>query len=219
MPGKVLRVGSELVPVSRAATYVRTYTTAGTATTFGYPYYDRFDLDGPSDRLTDGDLLTPTLLNAAPSLRAFRYLQELRDSLTPHLQAIQPVGLRLTESDDEDLDRLATLFDVLPLKATGGVQGTTLSKVLHRKRPHFIPLYDSKVWVMYGGKRSGRIPSDRRRSWGEFFRRLAEEIRSDICQDIETWTDLSTLKGNELSLIRTIDIVAWSWVREHQART
>jgi hypothetical protein len=62
-----------------------------------------------------------------------------------------------------DADFLApVLLNLSHLRIDGagihGATGTVLAQVLHRKRPAFIPLYDSRVYGVYVGGNPALVP-------------------------------------------------------------
>jgi hypothetical protein len=118
--------------------------------TYAYPAYDGFESQADPNRLTDGELLAPILLNVRPTIRAYYSLQSTRPELENWLDTVD-VDQRL-DAQDVDLAHLGRLFGVLD-KGLPDVRGTTLAKVMHRKRPHFIPLYDEMVRRLHGASR------------------------------------------------------------------
>ena len=79
-------VGHVPIPMDTAMGWVLDYTDAArnevATSPYAFPAYDRFD--GGSnrpDRLTDADLLAPTLLNVPVKIRSFYALQRARPAL------------------------------------------------------------------------------------------------------------------------------------------
>lgn len=135
-----MRVGKVRIGVDVAMDWVAQYTDAEanrvSETPFAFPAYDRYDGDtDQSDKLTDADLLAPTLLNVPVKIRSYYALQTIR----PQLE--QALGNELLDQDlatltvDEITDAIAPLYSVLDNAHPWGVQETTLSKVLHRNAP------------------------------------------------------------------------------------
>ncbi len=93
---------------------------------YAYPWYDRLATNGDPDRFADGDLLGPTLLNAAPTIRAFRGLREHRQRLEEALQQVRR-GVDLADASDVDLRALGALYSVLDSPGVPDVRGTTLA--------------------------------------------------------------------------------------------
>jgi hypothetical protein len=84
-----------------------------------------------------------------------------------------------------------------------GIAASKATKILHRKRPHFVPIFDSKVATFYG--------ATARRPW-ELWPRLQADLRCSI--ELVDWlrAGVSTPDNRPLSRLRTVDIVIW----EHQ---
>jgi hypothetical protein len=199
------------------------------ASPFAYPAYDELSTDSGPSELTDGDLLAPTLLNAAPSIAGFYWLRSVRSELESALSAI-PVDLTLQEAVAVGSHTLllAGVIGVLDDDRRRGVRLTTLTKVLHRKRPLFVPLYDQYVRACYvGSSDSHRLQPNRGHTDREFVAILAEAIATDLDAQAATWEHLKGLAQNaassrqvpspEVSQLRVLDVVAWN--RGHTATT
>jgi hypothetical protein len=129
--------------------------------------------------------------------------------------------LTLEAANDQDLENLGRLYAVLD-GSTPGLSGITLSKVLHRKRPGFIPLYDRNVRRLYlrPGVGPARIPAPPRggRSWSEFMVVLAGAMRDDLQAYLPFWRSLAArAKPVALTPLRALDIVAWKLGRQPSA--
>jgi hypothetical protein len=75
----------------------------------------------------------------------------------------------------------------------------TVSKVLHRLRPHLVPVVDSVVRSFYAAPRNNPL--------------LYERLHGDLSAN-RSWLDdlgeeFPTPDGRELSLLRTADIIVW----------
>lgn len=95
---------------------------------------------GP-DELNDGDLLAPLLLNAGPTMAAVYSLQVVRPALEAGLAAIRrDLTLQTAVACGRHGPLLEGLIGVLDAPArVPGIGLTKLTKVLHRKRPLFVP--------------------------------------------------------------------------------
>ena len=92
-----------------------------------------------------------------------------------------PLDARLVEAGAPELALLGELFSVLdsddlPVNARGSI----LAKVMHRKRPAFIPLYDRFVDYCYRGADDAPVAKDRKRTWREFLPLLGQAIIDDL---------------------------------------
>ena len=136
-----VRIGRVPIPVATAVRWIEEYTDAASNRAserpYAFPAYDRYD-GGTADpgTLTDGDLLAPVLLNVQVKIRTYYGLQAIRDRLQEGLR--DPVLAQdLACADPQQMaTAVRALYGVLDEKSPPwGVPGTTLSKVLHRKRP------------------------------------------------------------------------------------
>jgi hypothetical protein len=87
---------------------------------------------------------------------------------------------------------------------TPQLKASTVTKILHRKRPQLVPIFDRRVAAVYGVK--PRTP------W-----RLWEPLRDDLIAN-SSWLTLlaaahQTPDGRQLTALRALDIVLWehSW--------
>ncbi|MFJ5120521.1 DUF6308 family protein [Kitasatospora sp. NPDC088548] len=216
-----ISVGGHRISVAEAAKWVRAYfdeqaNTAAAAAKggkpFAYPVYDRLDTGSGPDGLNDGDLLAPLLLNVAPSIAAVFNLRAVRPELEAALARI-PRDLTLQEAVARGAHRelIEPLVGVLD-RAAGvrGVQGTILMKILHRKRPLFLPLYDTQVYACYcGAAEEFPIKPETGRGWAEFFCRLAEAMAHDLDRQAGQWAVLAAAAPADVSPLRVLDVVAW----------
>lgn len=220
----VVQLGGRSVDVETAAQWIRDYfdeeanaaaAAAPAGKPFAYPVYDRMATGSGPNELNDGDLLAPLLLNAAPSITAAFRLQAVRPALAAGLSAI-PETLTLPDAvaDGRHRPLLEGLVEVLD--APGGVRGvrlTTLTKILHRKRPLFVPLFDQRVMACYWTKMpTPGYPMHRvhGRSRARFYTTLAECIVHDLDTQRDAWEALAAQAPADLSLLRVFDVVAWN---------
>ena len=207
----VIRVGGREVESSVAREWVRAYLN-GARGQFGYPSYDGYRTNADSHRLCDGDLLAPVLLNVQVKISSFADLCACRDELEAALRAV-PVDVDLADADHAVLSSIGELFAVLDSDARPrNVLGTTLAKVVHRKRPSLVPLYDDQVRRTYQVGEQAPLPAVRGRTWAEFMALLAGSIKADLNRAPEFWDEVTTLRpedGPQVSRLRALDIVAW----------
>nr|BFD84257.1 hypothetical protein StreXyl84_36580 [Streptomyces sp. Xyl84] len=222
MNGATVRVGGRSVATDQATLWIRQYfdaeanraaAVAPKGKPYAFPVYDRMDTGSGPNELNDGDLLAPVLLNVAPKPHAVLNLQSVRPDLEAVLAAIPPT---LTLQDAvasgvhaEPLRRIGGLLDgPAPLR---GVGGTILMKIMHRKRPLFLPLYDTRVYACYCGP-GARYPVEEssRRTWAEFLRLLGEAMARDLVEQPGTWKMLTECAPNDVSVLRVLDVIAWN---------
>jgi hypothetical protein len=208
-----LTIGNRRVTTDKAIKWVSDYTSTPEDPNkpYGYPWYDTYDT-GDSPLLVDGDLLAPVLLNVRPSIAAYRSLKGMTEQLNSILREI-PVSASLRDTDD--LSAIGRLYEPLDDENySHGVRGTTLAKVLHRKRPNLIPLFDVEIRKCYStkhGNAAARIPTARNRNWSEYMILLAEAIRDDLRSAPVEWNGVMDANQTDppITLLRCFDIVAW----------
>lgn len=179
---------------------------------YAYPAYDHYDSgSGPFD-LNDGDLLAPALLNATPSVQGFYSLQRVRPRMVEALGRV-PVDANLLDAIEAGTmeSMLGDLVSVLDApEGVPGIQLTKLVKVLHRKRPAFIPLWDKFVRACYLGEDAAfPLAYDRTRSWCAYAVAIAEAMSSDLIEQQAAFDELHGLTP-QVSVLRVLDVVAWN---------
>jgi hypothetical protein len=200
-----LVIGGREVPRRAAFDYAKRYLTEGKG--FAYPFYDGYDAAHAAEPLRDTDLLAPMLLNVRHlSITTFEALVPLIPRLQETLDRL-PVGLSLVDAQPEHEVLIARLFAVLDDPGVWGAQGTVLAKILHRKRPALIPLYDANVWSVYV---PAPVPRDRRRTWEAFFSLFVPAVRADLRRELPFWEEIAALAPTvPITPLRALDIVAW----------
>lgn len=137
---ETISVGRVVVPIDKAKQWVREYTDpkrkAGKKP-YAYPAYDAYASGSASTELNDGDILAPALLNSTPSVSAVYRFQEMQENLQAVLRA-HPDRPLVAMADDVVTAKVRDLYQVLDddrsRHGKRGQGGTTLSKILHRKR-------------------------------------------------------------------------------------
>lgn len=177
-----------------------------------WPAYDELVTNGEAV-LVDGDLLAPTLIGVHLDRVRFGVLREMM----PRLQGVASLPpMSLQDADDDAIAAVANLYSVLdeaPYRGRG-VRGTILSKVLHRKRPDLVPLYDSVIFEAYT---ASAIPRLAERNWVEFMTLLCGAMRQDLHVEADRFAALSgraAAAGANLTPLRLLDILVWSAERE-----
>lgn len=175
---------------------------------YAYPAYDRLVTSG-SSALVDGDLLAPSLIGAEVDRGRFLLLREMLPELAA-VSELPPVALE--DASDEVVAQVAGLFAVLDRApyAGKGVRGTILSKVLHRKRPDLVPLYDSRIFESYTAP--GALERSTHRTWEEFMALLCGQMRADLQAEAEAFDELVGVAGDAgalLTRLRILDILVW----------
>lgn len=145
------------------------------------------------DRLLPVDLLAVTLLDVSVPPRAVRqWLGEQADEIGALLAAIPDVDLWSDDADwalgtAEQLHRL--------LRQAKGVKWVRAGKLMARKRPRLIPVYDSVVQAWMGAPK-------------QFWRPLRAVLRDEpeLVQRIEV---LRPADAEPVSTLRLIDAAVW----------
>jgi hypothetical protein len=217
MNERMIHVGAREVTMSDAKAWVASYFDPAANRVaqkpFAYPAYDLLDTGSDANTLNDGDLLAPTLLNAAPTIAGFFSLQRCREKLQSGLTGLDPT-LSLSQAVSRGVARglLGDLVSVLDDDALRlrGIRLTKLAKVLHRKRPLCVPLYDKFVKACYVGH-GDRYPISSQ-SWtnhATYFGDIALAMCVDLDSQPERFEQLSRLAPT-VSVLRVLDVLAWN---------
>lgn len=153
-------------------------------------------------------VVTPTDVVCAASLHSglrrsdLEFFTRRRDELAGWLDAV-PADHELWEADDRMLAHLDALADFEP-----DVTLTLLTKVLHRKRPLFVPLLDRHVIDWY------RQPGDARKvneAWPLLIRRIKADL--DVAEtrlQLDVYIAGITTTGHDrVSILRFVDVAIW----------
>jgi hypothetical protein len=175
---------------------------------YAYPAYDRLHTNG-STQLVDGDLLAPALMGVDLDRARFGLLREM----LPALEGVAELPeVSLQDADDDHVLCVAGIFGMLdePRYAGRGVRGTIVSKVLHRKRPDLVPLYDSRIFQAYTAP--GAVPRATDRSWQNFMALLCMQMREDLRTQSDAFDELVRLAEEQeapVTRLRILDILVW----------
>lgn len=175
---------------------------------YAYPAYDRLVTNGTTE-LVDADLLAPVLMGVDLDRARFSLLREMLPALEG-VAELPPVPLQ--DADDDHVLCVAGIFGMLdePRYAGRGVRGTIVSKVLHRKRPDLVPLYDSRIFEAYTAP--GAVPRASHRSWQAFMALLCTQMRADLQAEQAAFDTLEQIAADHeapVSRLRILDILVW----------
>lgn len=210
----VVRIGGRFASLTEAEGWISEYFNPENrvcANPYAHPAYDDYDSGSDPSELNDGDLLAPALLNAAPTVRAFYSLQRVRPELNSALARI-PTDLTLADAVRAGsmpvlLGDLVAVLD-RPDRPVGASL-TTLLKVLHRKRPTFIPLYDQFVGACYRGSGPAfPVRPARQRSWRDYAVAVTEAVSSDLSRQEAVFAHLQQ-RAPQVATLRLLDVLAW----------
>lgn len=145
-------------------------------------------------------------------IKTYESLQNKRAALDEHLARI-PLDLDLVDADADDLAVLGDMFAVLDGPGVWGAKGTVLAKVLHRKRPRFVPLYDEQVRAVYQDGPDAPVPPPprrTRRAWEDFVVLFAAAVQDDLRREKDFWAEIVSMASEPpITSLRALDIVAW----------
>lgn len=163
------------------------------------------DAPAIANRVTADDLIAVSFLSVEIKPQAAIGLLETHAARVSELLDAIPADLDLADADIEVLNApdspASELWDLVRGKRHGkwGVGQTTASKILARKRPKLIPIYDSVVGPLMGLKHSGG-------QWKVWYEALADG--NNLSQRLETIRQKSGAPEN-LSKLRIMDVALW----------
>lgn len=177
-----------------------------------WPFYDSLVTNGRPDVLVTGDFLAPSLLGARIDADVMAGLVALHPPLQATLEKLPPVE-HLAEASDEDCDAVAALWGVLDTERvdTADVKASLVAKILHRKHPGLIPVWDSRVFTFYRDAGCVLVNRDTH-CWEDYLRQLTLAMREDLQANPAAFTELTTLSppgGPQLTPLRSLDMVVW----------
>ena len=210
-----LTLPATLTPAGRtyAVAYLRDYFAPVSASS-GYTgsRFERLggggDRPGVADEFTPEDLVAVTVLSVeVPGRAALEILEHRRSRLHELLRQI-PTDLNLVDVEPDTITKAWAPWRLdTELRLITGLGPTTVSKLIARKRPRLIPVYDSVV-------------QDLVRPVGGFWASLNGALRAD---DRALQKQLIALReksgiGQDISPLRVFDVVAWRTGKDAIAR-
>lgn len=201
----MVRVGGLEISAETALELVHKYID-GEVAPWAHRSYDVYTTNNDSNRLADGDFLAPGLLGVPVDSPTFVHLRECRLNLEQFLAEI-PDDVSLVDATEETLDAIGRPFGVIDDGLVSGARGVILSKILHRKKPALVPIFDQFVWVVY----RTRTGEEAKRSWPAFITTLATEMRSDLQGATGLWDRWEPAT----SALRALDMAVWQLGQNH----
>ena len=190
--------------------------------------FETFGEGGKSDpfAITAGDLLAVSMLSVhVPAKAALAIIGEDAARISGLLRKLDPT-LKFEELSQREFDDLLgpagpaqELWDLLRRNGSErwGVGATTASKIMARKRPQLIPIYDSVVADATGMKSS-------RHHWSLWHQALAPRITlgTDVSAELTLSQRLGVLREDsslsDKSLLRILDVVIWMHHRKGERK-
>jgi len=202
-PSVGLEIGGRSIPdaVDRVRRYAGLPWSGGQPEVWAFGHYDSIPVEHDSN-VTPTDVVCTASLHPGLSRTDLEFFTRRHDDLATWLEQVPP-DLELWEGDDTTLAHLDALADFEP-----DVTLTLLTKVLHRKRPHLVPLLDRHVIDWY------RQPGDPRKineAWPLVVRRIKDDLDVPATRSqLEKYcAEIKTFNNNPVSVLRFIDIAIW----------
>lgn len=215
---QMITVGGFSEPVEKATRLVREYVSEYGK--WSYPAYDGYLRHAPTDDVRQQDLLAAALLNAGQQpIPTYYGLLQILPEINRRLEDPHLTGT-LEEASNDTLDAIANLYGILDDHPQHQVQLVKLSKVLHRKRPELLPLYDKNVWRCYSQFGNPvRVVPVRRRSDKKRVQAWLPHVQADLRAASMHWRELAGLASEPtISPLRALDILAWRLVDDATPR-
>ena len=187
------------VPSPSALDHLRRYCglpwSGGSPETWAFHYFDVVETD--PDRLDPIDVVSAAALHPGVSRADLTFFHDRRQDIESWLDGI-PWHRQLADSDDH--------IPLNELVDFGAPSFTLLTKVLHRKRPRFVPMVDRHVLDRY------RPTTGERRAlpaWPRLIDALREDLRNNHDQLAALSNTIEPEVGQPVSPLRICDIVIW----------
>lgn len=177
--------------------------------TSAYPAYDGYP-GSPGDSVERPDLLAVSLLNVSNNpIPVYYGLESLLEAINERLEDPAISG-DLATADDETLKAIVRLFGVLEATPTKYVRLTTLSKVLHRKRPNLLPLFDDNIGYCYSQCEDAPVPFQDGRSHADYRHAWLKALQRDLATQLPYWEEIAAMApGPTITPLRALDIIGW----------
>lgn len=194
-----------------AAHHLRTYTDPRGNRAFAA--YDRL---GAPNQLDPVDVLAPGILQAPVRGQHVIAMFQPDGPFAELRQALQAVladeAATLARFEEQDLNSPDGPWGLVrnALRAsdrTPRIKASIVTKILHRKRPHLVPIFDSKVAQFYGA-----TPA---RPW-DLWPLLQQDVQQQGSFLDRLAYRITTPDGRPISRLRTLDIVIWEHMTSGQ---
>lgn len=211
----MVRVGGVEKPRDEVLEYAADYLSENGI--WAYPAYDSYS-GTQGDLVGDADLLAVCLLNAGQKMiPAYYGMKNLMGSMNDTLMNPALLG-DFAEAGPETLSAIADMFGILDNYPTPQVGKTKLMKVLHRKRPNLIPLFDANIRRCYSELGFRPVPGVRHRLHRDFAVAWLPFLQRDLREQQEFWDEIAGMANPAAPItpLRAIDIVGWHMGRRER---
>lgn len=204
----ILRVGGAAVELDEAKQWATTYLVERPGTS-AYPTYDGYP-GFCGECVGKQDLLAIALLSVSNNpIPAYYGLEALLGPMNERLNNSDITG-DLASASPETIDAMVNLFGILEEHPTSHVRLTTLSKVLHRKRPKLLPLFDKNIAYCYSECDGAPVPYLDGRSYADYRREWVTALQDDLKSQLPYWEEIASLApGPPITPLRALDIIGW----------
>ncbi|MHA7282009.1 DUF6308 family protein [Arthrobacter sp. TMS2-4] len=212
---ETLHVGGRSITMDAARKVARQYLIENRGKS-AYPAYDGYPgHSGPEVGLQD--LLAVVLLNVSNRpIPVYYGLASMIGELNRCLDVL-PASENLQGADSAVLQRIIDLLGVIDRVPAAHVRLTTISKVLHRKRPNLIPLFDANIAYCYSECAEAPVPftSSGTRSLNEYRLLWLKAVKNDLSSQLDHWQELADFApGPPITPLRALDIIGWELGRK-----
>lgn len=203
-----LKVGGASVELDEAKGWARTYLVERPRTS-AYPAYDGYP-GSLGDSVGPQDLLAVALLNVSNNpIPVYYGLESLVAPINERLEDPAIDG-DLASAGAETLEAIVRLFGVLETTPARYVRLTTLSKVLHRKRPDLLPLFDDNIRYCYSECEGAPVPYEDGRSHSAYRLAWLKAVQEDLATQLPLWKEIAAIApGPKITPLRALDIIGW----------
>ena len=180
-----------------------------------YDVYDGYSID-TDNSLRDLDILIAHNAQATGGGQAsWRFFKTI--SVEPTRSRIESALARLPttpsvhspQTIDSTAQAMQTLFETLPLGEGKGVGPAVATKILHKKRPHLIPIMDSFLWTTYGMANWRKYKTNNHKRMISLWRWFMADLHA-VMSSIESLCQaLVERRGYAITPLRAFDFCIW----------
>lgn len=170
----------------------------------GWELYDGVETDQDS-KLTIGDIVLSVTLNSRLNTR--RQVWQVWKGKQAVEKALARIpGNASLEDEAIPWEELRTLFQAMC--AIEDIAGAKATKILHKKRPSLIPIYDS----ILEGYCKKRVPRWSTLSWADGLVECMKAFRVDLMvnqKELHVLRDMMAARGWPITPVRAMEVLIW----------